>query len=630
MLHLNSNRIVLAFIAFFIRCSYYDYPHNYETHENPVSWSNDAVVILEDSLWCDAQRRQNGNVLFVKSKTLFYLNGENVPANFRYMSIRDFPYIEEIPRIQLSIDNGDGAMTKVSDLEIKRKPVNDFRYNLSVHATNEFISSYVLPRCRKGMKVERILRRVFTKPEFYSRFDLVDEWDCRNRFLKFSWPSAMLPKFGLVNEEGVPVNTTCGGFEGRQLFSISLTNIAKRSSRYVLKNPQSWNAAFQFCVPPVGDSAMSWKSLGDYYLQTVNDGVTIDSTFSTFASFFAKTEPKDVVDGAFEFVKRRIRYYGNFEKNHGHVPRKPREVLEKGYGDCKEMSFLLVLLLRQFHVSAYPAITESFGCFQPLPDFPSLAFGNHMVAYVENPDGSALFLDPTNKIAGKSESCYPLLYQTALVLKNGESKLCQILPEKSATNDIITISTIEKDRQTGKWVLLGEIRFSGIAAFEVYSSLNFNGASQSDKILSKVLNAYFALKADTASIVSMTIDSVYVKYRCDFQKNVIIAEKIGFIMTLPGQFRSEVENYDEEPRLAPLFITGFRQYDRWRLPLALSESSFENIDNGFVKTTWTNKKNSIERTIVVPTQTVEPSIRQKFNNAMKERAHYERTIVWSK
>ena len=189
--------------------------------------------------------------------------------------------------------------------------------------------------------------------------------------------------------------------------------------------------------------------MGDHHLDLLKEAFESDSTVAKFGRDLKRSSPDDVVANAFELVKQRIRYYGNFEKMHGIVPRKPAIVIKNGYGDCKEMSFLLVLLLRNAGLNADPCLVSTWGEFQPLKEYPEFNF-NHTVVCVQSLDGAFSFYDPTNKFAGARQSVYPLLYQTAFVLRRGGSFLTPISPVAGTINNVSSELAISKDAQSGR------------------------------------------------------------------------------------------------------------------------------------------------------------------------------------
>jgi hypothetical protein len=67
----------------------------------------------------------------------------------------------------------------------------------------------------------------------------------------------------------------------------------------------------------------------------------------------------DQLVAAIRFVQDDIRYLGIEMGRNSHEPHQPSLTLKQRYGDCKDKSFLLALLLRELGVEAYPALVNT-------------------------------------------------------------------------------------------------------------------------------------------------------------------------------------------------------------------------------------------------------------------------------
>ncbi len=90
---------------------------------------------------------------------------------------------------------------------------------------------------------------------------------------------------------------------------------------------------------------------------------------------------------------RNIRYEANRFGEGGTIPMSPEKVLSKGYGDCKDKSFLLCNLLRQAHIEAYPVLVMTNDEDIISKDIPVWKF-NHMIVKVFDSD-KIIWIDPT-------------------------------------------------------------------------------------------------------------------------------------------------------------------------------------------------------------------------------------------
>ena len=77
------------------------------------------------------------------------------------------------------------------------------------------------------------------------------------------------------------------------------------------------------------------------------------------------------------------------------LPSSSTEVLDRGWGDCKDKSHLLITLLRAAGIEARPVLVSTIGHYNPREDFPSLSFFNHMIVQVTDLKGDP-YCDPLN------------------------------------------------------------------------------------------------------------------------------------------------------------------------------------------------------------------------------------------
>ncbi|MGD8570073.1 MAG: DUF3857 domain-containing transglutaminase family protein [Gammaproteobacteria bacterium] len=101
------------------------------------------------------------------------------------------------------------------------------------------------------------------------------------------------------------------------------------------------------------------------------------------------------VAAALNFVQDEIRYFGVEYASNSHMPSAPNTVYERRFGDCKDKTLLLVSLLENMGVKAYPALVSTrYG--KGVEDWlPTPAAFDHVIvkAVVNN---ESYWLDPTS------------------------------------------------------------------------------------------------------------------------------------------------------------------------------------------------------------------------------------------
>jgi len=103
--------------------------------------------------------------------------------------------------------------------------------------------------------------------------------------------------------------------------------------------------------------------------------------------------PFERAQALYEFCATQIRYVGVEYGEAGYMPHRAEDIFQNRYGDCKDQAILLVALLREAGLSAYPVLIPTKGNQQMQEDFPAVLY-NHAIAAVEIA-GAVYFMDTT-------------------------------------------------------------------------------------------------------------------------------------------------------------------------------------------------------------------------------------------
>jgi transglutaminase-like putative cysteine protease len=95
----------------------------------------------------------------------------------------------------------------------------------------------------------------------------------------------------------------------------------------------------------------------------------------------AKT-PEEIAQGIYEYVQKNFTYTAIEIGIGGYKPRFAAQTFQKKYGDCKDLTFLLITLLKKAGVEAYPALVDTRHAKFFYRDFPSPGQFNHCIAYL--------------------------------------------------------------------------------------------------------------------------------------------------------------------------------------------------------------------------------------------------------
>ncbi|MCC5945845.1 MAG: DUF3857 domain-containing protein [Bernardetiaceae bacterium] len=104
--------------------------------------------------------------------------------------------------------------------------------------------------------------------------------------------------------------------------------------------------------------------------------------------------PQAKARSIYRWVTQSIKYIAFEDGMRGFVPDLPSEVMQKRYGDCKDMTALLVAMLREVGLEAYFAWIGSRDLPYTYENMPTPATDNHMIAVLKIQD-KKYFLDAT-------------------------------------------------------------------------------------------------------------------------------------------------------------------------------------------------------------------------------------------
>lgn len=225
--------------------------------------------------------------------------------------------------------------------------------------------------------------------------------------------------------------------------------------------PQLFTPTFRirWAAPGEDGAAMeTWEDVCDWYRGFARDVFTDAGDLKGLAREITRGAEgfEDLAAGAARHVQSAIHYIQIYRKDGGWRPHEPKMVEANRYGDCKDMSYLLIALLNSVGVETLPVFTNA-SILDPIrPKFPSPQF-NHCIVAVAKPETPGketedfLFFDPTAKWVPWGRLPARLGGKWALVAGREAGALLIRLPEDDASQnrwrDDVEV-TIRADRST--------------------------------------------------------------------------------------------------------------------------------------------------------------------------------------
>jgi transglutaminase-like putative cysteine protease len=184
---------------------------------------------------------------------------------------------------------------------------------------------------------------------------------------------------------------------------------------------QSWNEVKQWAI-----ALYSFPKLKNSELKE-----TIESIRAS-----GKTDEAKIKE-CIRIAQGEIRYLSFSDGINGYKPHSPETVYAQRYGDCKDKSFMLALMLNELGIESKPALVSTENGYtlgEMLPN--PWAFDHCIVQFTHN--DSTYWIDPTlNAQVGPLKSYFFPSYHNALVINNDQSSLSAIpFGYKNASLDI--------------------------------------------------------------------------------------------------------------------------------------------------------------------------------------------------
>ena len=226
-----------------------------------------------------------------------------------------------------------------------------------------------------------------------------------------------------------------------------------------------------------GDDA-SWGGVARWYRDLVAGLPRAAEPVRAAARRHVVDDRRLTLEALADFVQREVRYVAVEVGIGGYRPSPPGEVLDRRWGDCKDKSLLLIDLLAEAGIPAYPALALAGG-ERVIVDFPSPMQFNHLIvavpaSAVATGDGDAvaggyLFVDATQPKGGARWLSPAIQDQETLVVTadGGELLRLPVLADAEGTALVVNV------RLDGEGNAFGgaSFRLSGRSALRVLGEI---------------------------------------------------------------------------------------------------------------------------------------------------------------
>ncbi|MFA5337664.1 MAG: DUF3857 domain-containing protein [Candidatus Omnitrophota bacterium] len=148
--------------------------------------------------------------------------------------------------------------------------------------------------------------------------------------------------------------------------------------------------------PAIGISNFSsWEEIYKWWYGLYKDKIVLNKEVKEFTANLIK-DAKDDLEKAkkiYDFCSRNVRYVAVEYGESGYEPHYANDIFVNRYGDCKDKAILLVAMMKEAGLKAYPVLIPTREIYQTQKDFPCVNF-NHAIAALSY-EGKMIFMDAT-------------------------------------------------------------------------------------------------------------------------------------------------------------------------------------------------------------------------------------------
>src|SRR5580693_1967297 len=184
-----------------------------------------------------------------------------------------------------------------------------------------------------------------------------------------------------------------------------------------------------------------WKQIAQWYAKLQGERMTVDDGVRKKADELVKgaDTPTEKARRLYDFVARNVRYVSISLGIGRYQPHSAADVLQNGYGDCKDKHTLFSAMLRAQGIKSYPVLIDSSR--QLDEDIPSPAQFDHVITAVRFSGGPGLtFLDTTPEVTPFGLILYQLRNKQAVLASDNNEGGIQWTPADSPIKSFMHFS----------------------------------------------------------------------------------------------------------------------------------------------------------------------------------------------
>jgi len=225
--------------------------------------------------------------------------------------------------------------------------------------------------------------------------------------------------------------------QGKKIYSWEFKDIPE------IIPEQQMSPASQINPSMVISTFDKWDEVYQWWWKLASDKIKTDAVIKNKVTMLivGSKSDEDKARAIYNFCAQEIRYVAVEYGQAGYEPHKAEEIFQNKYGDCKDKAILLVSMLKEAGLNAFPVLISTKDNNDLNEDFPSVQFNHAIVAL--RIGGNYTFLDPTASTCTFNDLPSDDQKRKVLVFEEGGYKIIQtpLLPAKNnSVQDELKIS----------------------------------------------------------------------------------------------------------------------------------------------------------------------------------------------
>ena len=244
-----------------------------------------------------------------------------------------------------------------------------------------------------------------------------------------------------------------------------------------------------------------WQQVAHWYAGLQGERVTLSDGIRRKAEELTRgaTTPSEKSRRLYDYVARNIRYV-SLSFGVGRLqPHAASEVLENGYGDCKDKHTLLQSLLQAEGIKSYPVLIGSSHKLDP--DVPSPAQFDHLITAVKfEKDGDLTWLDATAEVAPYGLIMYQLRNKQALLASDDANAGLHRTVADSPVKNVRSINIDGKYTETGAMDATVELTAQGDSDLPIRMAFREVPQARWQNVLEYISSRAWGLNGDVSDV----------------------------------------------------------------------------------------------------------------------------------